>query len=165
FIGAAAEQLLRIKLTGARAQARDTAASELLEDTNPRVRRVAIGLVARGNQRAIHETLRRVVLGRDKEVAVEALHIVAGQPGPGAYELLADVLAHTGDFRATVASSELVRVGADAIPALEALLESTDRSVRWRALYTIVAIDGRKSLSSLIKALHDDSVDIAWLAA
>src|SRR5690606_4441825 len=46
-IGAAAEQLLRIELTGARAQGRDTAASELLEDTNPRVRRVAIGLVAR----------------------------------------------------------------------------------------------------------------------
>lgn len=165
FIGAAAEQLLRTRLTGAGSQARDAAAIALLEDSNPRVRRIAIGRVAQGNPRANHETLRRVVLGSDKEVAVEALHIVARQPSSAAHGLLADVLVHTSDFRASIASSELIRAGAAAIPSLEALLDSTDRNVRWRAVSTIVAIDGRESLGCLMRALHDDSVDIAWLAA
>ena len=165
FIGAAAEQLLRQRLARESSGIRESAALSLLADPNPRVRQVSVRQLAKSATSAGLQSLRHAAFGRDKDVAVEALHIIARQASKEAYEVLAAVLVHSNDIRSTIASEELIRAGPAAIPFLEELLDSPDRNIRWRTLSCIIAIGGPETLQSLLGALHDDSVDVARLAA
>jgi HEAT repeat protein len=165
FIGAAAESLLRLKLSGASMEIREAAALQLLADQNARVRKTAVEHLAEFGSAEGIEELRRAALGPDKELASRAVRILGQWGSRDACAVLADVLKRSSDMRTAIAAETLVEAGVDAIPSLEALLTHADRLVRWKAVSCLAAIHRKEALGPLLRGLQDESVDVAWLAA
>ena len=59
----------------------------------------------------------------------------------------------------------LTKVGPAAIPLIETVLSDRDKGVRWRAAHCLAAMQCPEALSGLLHAFHDDSPDVAWIAA
>jgi HEAT repeat protein len=165
FIAAAADQLLRTQLPPEAAKARAEAVRHALSHPNSRVRLLALRQVSGTLTPDMLDRLRQAVMDRDLDVALEAVHVVSREDSDQGYALLAQVLAATSDARATIAAEELSLAGPKAVPFVAQLLDSPERGVRWRGVACLVRISGEEVLEPLLRALHDDSVDIAWLAA
>ena len=147
-------------------------------------RRAAVGALAspeRGKRRQamrlLHESeatkdvldaAASAVHDSDSEVRLEAVRLLAKHPSRQALPALLDLLATAFDLRETLAAEALVELGDAAVQGLTGLLDHEDSRVRWRAArcLTKIAEEGEtKTLRGLLKAFHDDSPHVAWVAA
>jgi HEAT repeat protein len=164
FLGAAAEHLLRRELYGASAEARRLAARRAVSHPNKAVRRLAVKALENAPTKEDLEALRHAALDPDPEVGLTAVRIISEQPTVSSVSLLADLLGLGSDARSGLAATGLVRAGPSAIPFLVGLLNSADTRTRWRAVECLVKIRHPSGLDALLRAMHDDSTDVAWLA-
>ena len=165
FLSAAAEHLLRRPLAETVESKRQEAALRSLGHGNVRVRRVALTVLGKATQPEITEGLKRAAYDRDFDVRLSAVRLLTLSSGEDVLAALADILAHTSDSRAILASDALVEEGAASIPALSGLLTSDDPRTRWRATHCLVGLNSPAALPALLASFYDDSPDIAWLAA
>jgi len=107
----------------------------------------------------------QVVHDADPEVRVEAVRLLAGHASAQVLPALLDVLRTTFDVRETLAAEALVELGGAAVPGLTALFDHEDARIRWRAALCLAKIATPATQPGLLKALHDDSPDVAWVAA
>jgi HEAT repeat protein len=83
-------------------------------------------------------------------------------------DLLFDVLRNADDVRESMAGDAITTIGEPALPGLVDMLDDRDTTVRWRATRCLarMAQDGKQfTLPPLIEAFHDDSPDVARVAA
>lgn len=121
-----------------------------------------------GVDRAALEAAARAAGDPDPEVAADGLRLLIDHPSPRTLPALLDALTTAFDPRETIAAEALVDLGAESVPGLTAMLDHGDPGIRWRAArcLTKVAQAGHaETLAGLIKAFHDDSPDVAWVAA
>ena len=167
-LGVAAERLLTRPLARAAQKARRVAAIQALTSPDTHLRRAAIRLmqgwppdaeVVRAAHLAAHD--------RDMELRIEAVRLLARIPASTVLPLLLELLATTGDIRATIAAEALVGHGKAAVSGLTAMLDDEDQAVRWRAALCLakIAAEDESALPGLLKAFHDDSPNVAWVAA
>jgi HEAT repeat protein len=72
----------------------------------------------------------------------------------------------SGDGMAKKRAREtLVLVGDPAVPGLQALLASADKSAQWEAAKALGAVIDPGSLDAFVQLLDDPSSDLRWLAA
>jgi HEAT repeat protein len=81
-------------------------------------------------------------------------------------EYLMEMLVSKKGVTRQKARKMLVAFGKPAVPSLINILQSSKLyQVRWEAAKTLCAIGDIKAIPSLVKALEDKSMDVAWLAA
>lgn len=123
----------------------------LLEDPDDRVREgaaEALGNVGRGGGPAVHSilvTLYRMLVSPDANTRMRAALTLA-RVGPNARLLIPALTAALRDrdiVVARLASEALVRIGMEAAPALERLLDDPDASVRREARWAFNKLHGR----------------------
>lgn len=166
---AAAERLLHRPQNGKPVDARRRAAARALASSDASTRRQAIRFLHESDvEKDSLDAVSRAVHDSDPEVRVEAVRLLAKHASDKTLPALLDVLATTYDIRESLAAEALVELDAAAVPGLTSLLESEDARIRWRAtrcLTKIAAAGAREALPGLLKAFHDDSPDVAWVAA
>jgi hypothetical protein len=123
----------------------------LLHDSDVQVRHAAaevVGHVAGGGGPAVHSilvTLYRMLVSPEADVRVCAAQTLA-RIGPNARLLIPALTAALRDRElvvARLAAQALVRIGAEAAPALERLLNDPDASVRREARWAFNKLNGR----------------------
>jgi HEAT repeats/PilZ domain len=123
----------------------------LLHDSDAQVRHAAaelVGCVAGGGGPAVHSilvTLYRMLVNPEPDVRVCAAQTLA-RIGPNARLLIPALTAALRDREVVVArlaAEALVRIGLEAAPALERLLDDLDASVRREARYAYNKLHGR----------------------
>jgi HEAT repeat protein len=167
----AAERLLHRALDDAPAGARRAAALASLDSPDRDSRRHAIRFLHGESTDAAPETLQAVMRAAhdaDAEVGIEAVRLLLKHLSPQTLPAFLDVLETAFDLRETLASEALVELGAASVPGLAGLLAHQDARVRWRATMCLTRLAEKgyaETLSALLQALHDDSPDVAWVAA
>lgn len=78
--------------------------------------------------------------------------------------LLTDLQNPKGIIRKK-AREELVKNGADSIPYLDSLKDSTQHKTRWEVIKALGQIGHKDSIITLVHALDDEKSDVRWLAA
>jgi HEAT repeat protein len=162
----AAERLLHRPLRAKAETARRRAAARALLSPDRAARRQAIRYLRETT--VTTETLEaaaRAIHDRDPEVRVEAVRLLASHPSPQVMPALLDVLRTAFDVRETLAAEALVELGGAAVPGLTGLLDHDDARIRWRGTLCLAKIATPETRRGLLKALHDDSPDVAWVAA
>jgi HEAT repeat protein len=164
-----AEDLLARRLDDEGATARRSAAIALLGGADRETRRRAMRLLAEtdGSPAALEAAV-RAARDQDEELGVEALRLLINHPSPATLPALLEALESRFDARETVAAEGLVDAGAAGVPGLTSLLEHEDQRIRWRAArcLTRIARNGHpETLPALLRAFHDDSPDVDWVAA
>ncbi len=165
----ASELLLHRSLKGKAASARRQAAASALTSTDRNARREAIRIMHEIEaDAAMLDAAAKAVNDDDGEVRMEAVRLLAKYPSARSVPALLELLRNAFDARETIASEALATIGAPAVSGLTEMLDNQDQRIRWRAArcLTKIAENGEaKSLKALLKALHDDSPDVAWVAA
>jgi hypothetical protein len=166
---AIAERLLQQRLEGEPAAARQSAAITSLTVGEVETRRRAMRLLLEaGAGSATMDAAKRATGDPDGDVGAMALRLLVRHQSSAAPPALLDALESRFDLRETVAADALVDIGPEAVPGLSAMLEHGDARVRWRAArcLTRIAQHGHgETLTALIRAFHDDSPDVDWVAA
>jgi HEAT repeat protein len=81
-------------------------------------------------------------------------------------ESLIEMLANKNSVTRQNARKSLVVLGKPAVPPLIRLLKDSKLDhLRWEAVKTLDAICDERAIPSLVKALEDSDIDVAWLAA
>jgi HEAT repeat protein len=168
-LAAGSEMLLHRSLRGRPASARRQAAAQALQSTDAGTRREAIRIMHEIEpDAAMLEAASQAINDNDGEVRIEAVRLIAKYPSSRTLPALIDLLGSAFDVRETIAAEAVVGIGAPAVPGLNSLLEHDDARIRWRAarcLSKIAENGDAKTLKPLLKAFHDDSPDVAWVAA
>ena len=175
---AAAEGLLHRPLKGRELQARNNAVIEALGNDSRAVRRLAVSLMHEYEAgRELVEAAARAAHDTDYEIRLDATRFLAKNASKQTLQPLLDVLANApgaslqakvdsrDSLRGSIAADALVEIGEAAVPGLTRLLSDADTSVRWRATLCLKKIGTPETLPGLLKALHDDSPDVAWIGA
>ena len=175
---AAAEGLLHRPLKGRELQARNNAVVDALGSDSRAVRRLAVALMHEYEAgRELVEAASRAAHDTDYEIRLDATRFLAKNASKQTLQPLLDVLANApganlqakvdsrDSLRGSIAADALVEIGEAAVPGLTKLLSNPDTSVRWRAALCLKKIGTPETLAGLLKALHDDSPDVAWIGA
>ncbi len=162
--------LLQHPFTGKVAATRRLAAASALKSGDGGTRRQAIRFMHDYEpDDAMLDAVADATDDADSEVRVEAVRLLSKYPSERTLPGLLEILATAFDIRETIASEALVEIGAPAIPGLTNLLDDDDSRIRWRAARCLSKIaaeyEEKGTLKGLLKAFHDDSPDVAWLAA
>lgn len=81
-------------------------------------------------------------------------------------ESLMDMLADKDSITRQKARKSLVVLGKPAVPSLIQTLQNSKLDhLRWEAAKTLETIGDDRAIPSLVKALEDSDIDVAWLAA
>jgi HEAT repeat protein len=168
-VAAAAASLLHRPISPKYQAVRRRAAVRALGSPDRGTRRRAIRFMHEARPaRDLLEAASRAIRDPDTEVRDEAVRLLANRASRQTLAPLLDVLATSFDGRENLAAGALVQVGELAVPGLNRLLDDRDARIRWRAarcLTRIAAEQKMKTRPALIKALHDDSPSVAWVAA
>ncbi len=165
-LGVTAERLLRGPVSRKAEAAKIDGLIACLNQPDMRVRREAMHLLREvpPNPKTI-AAAHKAIHDPDKDVQVGALFLLSDSASAQTVDELIDVLTRTHDFRSTIASEALARVGKRAVPGIAKLLDESDTTIRWRATICLSRINDPVTKAPLLKALHDDSPNVAWVAA
>jgi len=163
------ERLLNEGMDASTMEVRRTAAIAVLEDGEPPARRQAMrSLVAEGPTPEVIAVAREFAFDRDIGVGGPAANLLVEAGPDDSFDLFLTMLRRTDDARATMAGDALCQIGEAALPGLVQMLDDGDARIRWRATrcLTRMAQEGKQfTLEPLIEAFHDDSPDVAQVAA
>jgi HEAT repeat protein len=163
-----AERLLRSPLDAGASRARHVAALDAVTAHDVTIRRHAVHCLDEESPgRDTFEVAARAVHDLDPEVGAGALRLFIKHRPPETLDILLNALARSTDLRETMAAETLPHMPG-ALPGLSRLLDDDDALIRWRASRCLVqmAEGGRRdTFEPLLKAFHDDSPDVARVAA
>lgn len=165
-VGAA--HLIESPLGEAASAARHSAAASAVTGTSVASRRYAMHCLEQ--ESPVADTFlvaAKAVHDPDPEVGAGALNIFIKHRPPETLDVLLDALTHSTDLRETMAAETLPQTPG-ALPGLTRLLDGDDSLIRWRATrcLTQMAEGGqRETFEPLLRAFHDDSPDVARVAA
>jgi HEAT repeat protein len=168
-VAAAAASLLHRRLGRRHEAARRTAAARTLASPDRGTRRRAIRFMHEADAgKELLDAAALAIHDPDVEVREEAVRFLAKHASKQTLSPLLDMLATAFDIRENLAAGALVQIGEAAVPGLTRLLDDSDARIRWRAarcLTKIAAEENSETLPGLLKAFHDDSPSVAWVAA
>jgi hypothetical protein len=163
---AAADHLLARPLKGSGWRARSAALAQALANRDRRVRRRAIRVMHHLNlSTELEEAAARAAYDQDLEVRLEAVRLLAKHPSRRTMPTLLRILARGRDITEYLAMEAVIQIGPPAVPGLNALLAEKDSRIRHRATHCLAEIASPETLPGLLRALHDDRADVAWVAA
>ena len=163
------ERLLHEGLEETAMEVRRSTAIQVLEGGEPPARRQAMRcLAAEGPTPDVLAVARGWAFDPDIGVGEPAVNLlVEGRPDDSV-DLFLSMLRRTDDVRATMAGDAICQIGEEALPGLVEMLDDRDAAIRWRATrcLTRMAQEGKQyTLEPLIEAFHDDSPNVAQVAA